>query len=234
MVPYHRQKCSKIDEQVFVPKDQSFFVQISDQLLDLRRILAHGQKTIYGWARDRNGESQELQGKRRRCKVELDVTRSNLKMIEKNNEMLEGAVRSLSDKHGTNPRDVGSSYGTAFFTSLPSAGSLAPQIQLHLLLHPFSLHRTFIEVLPQVWLQLVLLFYIVHAGYEPKHQQPSTDSCGRERQSDITGAGISNRDTNTNTSIAGSDASDTPTPKSKTSNAISSLSDLSSRMTVSN
>ncbi|KAJ3755846.1 hypothetical protein EV360DRAFT_85516 [Lentinula raphanica] len=139
---------TKASPKVFIPKDQSFFFQISDQLLDLRRILANGQEDDLRFGLEKGMDRVEelvrlledsyraFDGARLECsrvreelesvQVELDVTRSNLKMIEKNNEMLESAVRSLSNKHGTNPRDVGSvSWGrsTPTLTSIPASSS---------------------------------------------------------------------------------------------------------------
>ncbi|KAJ3783246.1 hypothetical protein GGU10DRAFT_361481, partial [Lentinula aff. detonsa] len=168
-------------------------------------------------------------------KVELDVTRSNLNMIEKNNEMLEGAVRSLSDKHGTNPRDVGSiSWGR--FTPpllsmssttvnvpsshteppssppLPSAGSISSpnsttpsSTPVQPTQEPSS--RFFHKFCFNLSSSSISSTSAMNPNTNSRPQTPVVANDGPM----ITGAGISNRDTNTNTSIAGSDASDTPT-----------------------
>ncbi|KAJ3799023.1 hypothetical protein GGU11DRAFT_807810 [Lentinula aff. detonsa] len=240
----------KSTNQVFVPKDQSFFVQISDQLLDLRRILAHGQEDDLQFGLEIGmGRVQELvslledtydaleaaKQETEGVKVELDVTRSNLKMIEKNNEMLEGAVRSLSDKHGTNPRDVGSvSWGRSTPTllsmssatvnvpsshteppsspPLPSAGPISSpnsttpsstpvqptQEPSSRFFHKFRFNSSSSSISS------------TSAMNSNTNSRPQTPVVANDSPI-ITGAGISNRDTNTNTSIAGSDASDTPT-----------------------
>ncbi|KAJ3799010.1 hypothetical protein GGU11DRAFT_743757 [Lentinula aff. detonsa] len=156
-------------------------------------------------------------------------------MIEKNNEMLEGAVRSLSDKHGTNPRDVGSiSWGR--FTPpllsmssttvnvpsshteppssppLPSAGSISSpnsttpsSTPVQPTQEPSS--RFFHKFCFNSSSSSISSTSAMNPNTNSRPQTPVVANDGPM----ITGAGISNRDTNTNTSIAGSDASDTPT-----------------------
>ncbi|KAJ4491005.1 hypothetical protein J3R30DRAFT_3400236 [Lentinula aciculospora] len=107
---------NKDNKKVFIPKDEGFFMQVEEELHDLRRVHAHGQEDDLRMALERcMSRVAELVGLLSTAylaltdvRVELDVTRSNLQMIAANNEMLEDALRSMSNKHGTNPRDVGS------------------------------------------------------------------------------------------------------------------------------
>lgn len=84
----------------------NFFMQVEEELHDLRRVHAHGQEDdlkmalnrcmnrvgeVVGLLRDAYVVLSEMQ-------IEIDVTRSNLQMIEKNNEMLEDALKDLSQK----------------------------------------------------------------------------------------------------------------------------------------
>ncbi|KAJ3872142.1 hypothetical protein F5051DRAFT_456754 [Lentinula edodes] len=102
--------------KVFIAKDEGFFMSVEDELHDLRRVHAHGQEDDLRMALDRcMGRVGELVGLLAAAysaltdvRVELDVTRSNLQMITANNDMLEDALKSMSNKHGTDPRDVGS------------------------------------------------------------------------------------------------------------------------------
>ncbi|KAF5365878.1 hypothetical protein D9757_011043 [Collybiopsis confluens] len=103
------------DKSSFIPKDEGFFMQVEEELHDLRRVHAHGQEDDLRMALDRcMGRVGELAGLLSAAytafadlRIELDVTRSNLQMISANNEMLEDALKNLSSQHGTNPRDVG-------------------------------------------------------------------------------------------------------------------------------
>ncbi|KAF5347694.1 hypothetical protein D9757_014418 [Collybiopsis confluens] len=103
------------DKPFFIPKDEGFFMQVEEELHDLRRVRAHGQEDDLGMALDRcMGRVGELAGLLSAAytafsdlRIELDVTRSNLQMISANNEMLEDALKNISSQHGTNPRQVG-------------------------------------------------------------------------------------------------------------------------------
>ncbi|KAF9066438.1 hypothetical protein BDP27DRAFT_1330517 [Rhodocollybia butyracea] len=100
----------------FTPKDEGFFMQVEEELHDLRRVHAHGQEDDLRMALERcMGRVEEFLTLLTSAyttfadlRIELDVTRSNLQMITANNEMLEDALKNLSSQRGTNPRDVAS------------------------------------------------------------------------------------------------------------------------------
>ncbi|KAJ3928973.1 MAG: hypothetical protein NXY57DRAFT_1041195 [Lentinula lateritia] len=113
---FSRNNAQGSTRKVFIAKDEGFFMSVEDELHDLRRVHAHGQEDDLRMALDRcMGRVGELVGLLAAAysaltdvRVELDVTRSNLQMITANNDMLEDALKSMSNKHGTDPRDVGS------------------------------------------------------------------------------------------------------------------------------
>ncbi|KAE9387192.1 hypothetical protein BT96DRAFT_981492 [Gymnopus androsaceus JB14] len=103
-------------------KNKKFFLHIEvakSTRTWARRRFADGFRAMEAKMRQMQVELDDVQ-------VELDVTRSNLQRIEKNNEMLEDAVKSLRSQHGTNPRDVGPLTGISSIASPTLSASIPP------------------------------------------------------------------------------------------------------------